>query len=245
MDERTPVAKRLVVVDLIRGLAIIGVVLFHLVWDLDLYGYLPGGIATHPVWIAFGRTLATAFMALVGVGLVLAHNQGFRVRPFARRVFVIAVAAVVVSAVTLFVFPNAFVYFGILHAIVAASLLGALLLRLDAASLAQLGVFVVLLGLTASFDTFNSRWLAWIGFSSDTPQSLDFVPLFPWFGVTLFGMAAAKRGAAHKLDKILGNVRQTSLVQGLTLAGRNSLPIYLIHQPVMLGFIELARQLLF
>ncbi|MEM7693197.1 MAG: heparan-alpha-glucosaminide N-acetyltransferase [Pseudomonadota bacterium] len=243
MDERTATASRLVVVDLIRGLAILGVVLFHLVWDLDLYGYLPGGLASHPVWIAFGRILATAFMVLVGVGIVLAHNQGFRMRAFARRVFIIALAAMVVSVATLLAFPHAFVYFGILHAIVAASVLGALLLRLDAATLAQLGVFVVLLGLMASFDTFNSRWLAWIGFSSDTPQSLDFVPLFPWFGATLFGMAGAKCGVPHILEKGLYNARKMRLVRALMLAGRESLAIYLIHQPLLLGSIELTRRL--
>ena len=234
---------RLVGIDVVRGSAIIGVVLFHLVWDLDLYGYIPDGLATHPAWIGFGRTLAATFMALVGVGLVLAHRDGFHVRPFARRVLVIALAAVAVSVATYFAFPAAFVTFGILHAIAVASVLGAMLLRLGVASLAQLGIFVVLVGLMGSFDAFNSRWLAWIGLSSVTPPSLDFVPVFPWFGATLLGMAAAKGGFADALERGLSSVRDRRPIRGLRLAGRHSLAIYLVHQPVLLGSIELTRRL--
>lgn len=244
MDERrTPAASRLIVIDAVRGLAIAGVVLFHAVWNLDLYDYIPAGLALHPVWIVFGRTLAATFMALVGVGLVLAHHRGFRLRGFAKRFLAIAVAAIAVSAATLLAFPDAFVYFGILHAIAVASLLGALLLRLDSASLAQLGIFVILLGVAGSFDAFNTRWLAWVGFSYSAPPSLDLVPVFPWFGATLLGMSAAKRGAAHALERIFWNSRKTYLVRKLSLAGRHSLAIYLIHQPVLLGSIEVARLL--
>lgn len=234
---------RLIGIDVVRGLAIVGVVLFHFVWDLDLYGYVPAGWATHAVWIAFGRTLAATFMVLVGVGLVLAHRDGFRARPFARRVLVIALAAMAVSVTTFFAFPDVFVTFGILHSIAIASLLGVLLLRVSAASLAQLGVFVVLVGLMGSFDAFNPRWLAWIGLSSVTPSSLDFVPVFPWFGATLLGMAAAKGGVANALERALSTVRETPPIRGLCVTGRHSLVIYLLHQPVLLGSIELMRQL--
>ncbi len=244
LDERKASAtSRLIVVDAVRGCAITGVVLFHLVWDLDLYGSVPTGLATHPAWIAFGRTLAATFMALVGVGLVLAHRRGFRIRGFAKRVFAIAVAALTVTGATFLFVPDAFVYFGILHAIVVASLLGALLLGLDSASLAQLGIFVILAGIMSSFDAFNAPWLAWIGFSSSAPPSLDFVPVFPWFGVTLLGMSAAKQGVVHALERTFRKFRKAHFVRRLCQAGRHSLAIYLAHQPVILGAIELARTL--
>ena len=234
---------RLVVIDVVRGVAIVGVVLFHLVWDLDLYGYLPFGLSSHPLWIAFGRTLAATFMALVGVSLVLAFRQGFRSRPFARRLAVIGLAAAGVTAATYVAFPGAFVYFGILHAIFVASLLGALVLRLDAATLAQLGVFVLLFGLMGSFEAFDTRWLAWIGFSSNVPPSNDFVPVFPWFGLTLMGMAAAKHGSNRGWDERLRRLSIGRATRVMSWAGRKSLVIYLVHQPAMLGALELLRRL--
>lgn len=234
---------RLVVVDVVRGVAILGVVLFHLVWDLNLYGYLPQGFASHPLWIAFGRILAATFMALVGVSLVLAFYRQFRPRPFARRLAVIGLSAVAVTVATYFAFPDAFVYFGILHAIFVASLIGALLLRLDVATLAQSGVFVLMAGLMGSFAAFDTRWLAWIGFSSQVPPSNDFVPVFPWFGLTLLGMAIAKHGLEQGWDAYLRRRRSTQTTRALAWAGRKSLLIYLVHQPVMLSVLELLRRM--
>lgn len=234
---------RVVLIDVVRGVAIAGVVLFHLVWDLDLYGYLPAGLASHPLWIAFGRTLAATFMVLVGVSLVLAFQRGFHPRPFARRLAVIGLAAAGVTAATYVAFPDAFVYFGILHAIFVASLLGALLMRLDTATLAQLGVFVLLFGFMGSFDAFDTRWLAWIGFSPRVPPSNDFVPVFPWFGLTLMGMAAAKHGLDHGWDERLRRPRLGRASRAMVWAGRKSLVIYLVHQPALLGGLELLRRL--
>lgn len=233
--------RRIVAVDVVRGVAILGVVLFHLVWDLDLYGHIPSGLASHPLWIAFGRSLAATFMALVGVSLVLAFQHGFRPRPFAQRLAVIGAAALAVTAATYVAFPAAFVYFGILHAIFVASLLGALLLRLDVATLTQLGISVLLLGLMGSFDAFDPRWLAWIGFAANVPPSNDFVPVFPWFGLTLLGMAVAKLGIDRGWDALEPRLRRASLAFAWT--GRKSLAIYLVHQPVMLGTLEILRRI--
>lgn len=231
-------SSRLISVDVVRGLAIVGVVIFHLVWDLDLTGFLPGEIATHPLWLLFGRTLAGTFMMLVGVSLVLAHRNHVRWSPFAKRLAVIAVAALAITLVTRFVFPQSFIYFGILHAIVAASVIGVMFLRLPAALTALAGAGMIALSYAFSHAVFDTRWLAWIGFAQQPPVSNDFVPIFPWVGSTLLGISLTKLAVKQSTDKWLRAHEPTGTgVHRLAWLGRHSLVIYLIHQPVLLAVI--------
>lgn len=235
---------RLVIVDVARGIAIVGVVLFHLVWDLSFLRIIPPEVAFHPLWLLFGRLLAGTFMVLVGVSLVLAAAGGFRRDAFMRRLAILIAAALTISLLTRITFPQTFVYFGILHAIAAASVVGALVLRLNKLTIAILGLVALVLGFTWTSADFDPRWLAWTGFAASSPSSNDFVPIFPWVGLTLLGMAGTRLALArswlHRARPIDGRVARF-----LVWAGRHSLPIYLVHQPVLLGvlitLVELAR----
>ena len=241
---RTITIPRLDIVDVVRGIAIVGVVLFHLVWDLSFLHAIPPEVASHPLWLLFGRVLASTFMVLVGVSLVLAAAGGFRQRAFLRRLAVLMAAALAITLVTRVAFPQTFVYFGILHAIALASVVGALLLRLHPSAIAALGSAAFVLGFSWTSADFDPRWLAWTGFAASPPSSNDFVPVFPWVGLTLLGMAGTRlalaRGWVHRARPMNGPVARS-----LVWFGRHSLPIYLIHQPVLLGvlipLVELAR----
>ena len=229
--------KRIVLIDAIRGIAIIGVVLFHIVWDLEFTGFI-SGYAFHPIWLAFGWTLAGTFMTLVGVNLALAHSKSINVSAFMKRWFVIALAAAIITVVTYFAFPQSFIFFGILHSIAAGSLIGLALLRLPVAIVLIVGVMVSILPFYVSSPYFNTRWLAWIGFSSMPPLSNDFVPIFPWVGLTLIGMAGAKvlvsQGWINHFSRLSTNGK---IAHMLVWLGRRSLIIYLVHQPILLAII--------
>ena len=84
-DDESLSNQRVLLIDTVRGIAIFGVVLFHIVWVLEFSGLIDG-FAFHPVWLAFGRLLAGTFMFLVGVSLVLAHRKGLKFSRFVRRV---------------------------------------------------------------------------------------------------------------------------------------------------------------
>jgi len=229
--------QRVFLVDAVRGLAIAGVVLFHIVWDVEFTG-LVSGIASHPVWLAFGRLLAGTFMFLVGVSLVLAHGRGLRAKVFARRLGVIALAAVIISIVTWFVFPQSFIFFGILHAITVASLIGILVLGLPTSLALVVAIGFLILPFFVTSDFFNPRALAWIGLFANPPPSNDFVPVFPWTGLTLLGIVAARvvfgNTGANRPFRDLGD---GPFMKALVWMGRNSLVIYLVHQPLLLAII--------
>lgn len=230
-------SSRLIEVDVVRGLAILGVVLFHIVWDLEFAGIV-SGLAFHPIWLGFGRVLAGTFMFLVGVSLVLAHSKSFKKRAFLKRLAIVASASLLISIVTWFAFPNSFIFYGILHAIAVSSLVGLLFLRLPQAIVLIAAVITVSLPNFVSLSFFDTRWLAWIGLYSTPPTSNDFVPFFPWVGITLLGIVFARAAnLPNRVSLLPIKIGSNPTVTLIAWMGKKSLPIYLIHQPVLLAII--------
>lgn len=234
---------RIQAVDTARGLAIAGVVFFHIVWDLEYAGFI-SGIIRNPWWLLFGKFLAMTFMFLVGVSLVLAHRAGSQPGPFYRRLGVVSAAAIAITVVTYLTFPESFVYFGILHAIVLATLIGRPFVG-RSLGFCVAGI-VVLLTAPVLFSSvhFDSRWLAWTGFAVAPPPSNDLVPVFPSVAFTLLGIVITRLVQDHfAREQFRGVLITTDRLTVLNWLGRNSLPIYLLHQPVLLAVILTAAQL--
>jgi len=220
-------------IDVYRGLAILMMAAYHAIWDLNLYGLIEVGIGVDPVWISVQRSILTAFLLLVGAGLVLAHGEGIRWRGFWRREALLVAAAAGVSFVTYLQFGDYFAYFGVLHAIALGSLCALPFLRapLWVAIGTALVVLVAPLWTNPLFDT---RGLSWIGFFTTTPATADLVPLFPWFGVVLIGLIGMR------LWRDAPAFTWTSThpaSRALALMGRWSLVIYLVHQPLLFGIV--------
>jgi len=99
--------------------------------------------------------------------------------------------------------------------------------------------------LYASADIFNNPALSWVGLSTVAPRSNDYVPLFPWFGAVLIGMAAARMFQRFGwLQLLAGGIKPQFLEKPLTFIGRHSLAFYLIHQPVLIALVYVFSQLM-
>jgi uncharacterized membrane protein len=146
-------------VDAWRGLAIAGVVLFHFVWDLEFTGFI-SGVAYHPLWLGFGRVLAGSFMMLVGISLALSSRSPFRPSAYLRRLAKIGVAAAAITLVTWYAFPATFIYFGILHAIAVATLVGTLFQRTPWWLSLAFGLAMLAAPSLWQSELFDTRWLA-------------------------------------------------------------------------------------
>src|SRR5690606_12637101 len=125
------------------------------------------------------------------VSLFLAHGSGVRWTGFLRRLAMVAGAAAAISIATFLAVPDAFIFFGILHQIALASLFGLTFLRLPWALtlVAAAAVIAAPHFLRSSFFDHPAWW--WVGLSTSLPRSNDYVPVFPWFGAVLAGIAAA------------------------------------------------------
>ncbi|WP_114861447.1 DUF1624 domain-containing protein [Azospirillum brasilense] len=230
----TRTARRVGVVDTARGVALLAMALYHGSWDLTYLGLADFDLFGDPLWLAARTGILGSFLILSGLSLVLAAEGGIDRRRFLRRFALLVLAALGVSAVSLAMFPDSPIVFGVLHHMAVASLLGLALLRLSWPALLLLGVAVIALGETVALPLFDEPWLRWIGLMTFAPESNDYVPLFPWFGGFLFGMALGRLwrpGPAGTPGGAAG--------RGFAWAGRHSLAVYLLHQPVLFGLLSL------
>ncbi|WP_411035566.1 DUF1624 domain-containing protein [Shinella sp. BYT-45] len=214
--------------------------IYHFTWDLGFFGYIEPETATTGGWRLFARLIAGSFLFLAGFSLVLGHASGFRPRPFLIRFGKIALAAALITIATWFAFPQTFIFFGILHAIAAASLVGLLFLRLPVAVTLLAAAAAVAAPLYLRSPAFDHPALWWIGLSANVPRSNDYVPLLPWLAPVLLGIALARLFVASTLPERLagyGNATRVWWKSLLEKAGRHSLAIYLVHQPLLIALV--------
>lgn len=237
-------AQRWDAIDVARGVAIAAMAVYHFSWDLSYLRLIPTTIIGDPAWNWFARSIAGSFLALAGVGLVLAHAGGFRHIAFLKRLARIGGAALAVTVVTLFAFPESYIFFGILHCIAVGSVLALPLLRLSSWSILVFAALCLVAPRIVTNPAFDHPMLEWLGLGEQDPVTNDYVPLLPWFGLILLGIAIGrillKRGAAMALARWHAD---HAVAGAFAWMGRKSLPIYLFHQPVLLAVLYGVLQL--
>jgi uncharacterized membrane protein len=217
--------------DALRGLAIVAMIVYHFCFDLR-YFHITRWDFEHDVgWLTARAAILSSFLVIAGISAVLAERQRWPLMHWLRHIGIIAVAALLVSGGSFLMFPRSFIWFGVLHAIALSLLLARPLLRRPVLA-ALIGVAVIVAGIAYSNPVFDDRMLGWIGFMTAKPLTEDYVPLFPWLGVLLLGVALG-HALVHTRFTVLTPLRR--LPRPLRLLGRHSLIVYLLHQPLLLG----------
>jgi len=236
---------RIVAIDALRGLAIGAMIIYHFAWDLSYFGMISVDIAGDPWWTAFARVIAGTFVGLVGVSLALATRHGLRPRPFLRRLAIIIGAASLVTIGTWSFVPQSFVFFGILHLIAFASLAALPFLLLPSSILLLSGIAIFALPIFFTHEIFDIPLLWWVGLTAGVPiNAIDYVPVFPWFAMTLFGIVAGRLLIGALRDNwFAGWVPSGISGRTVVLAGQWSLVIYLVHQLILVGTLSLVVRL--
>jgi uncharacterized membrane protein len=216
-------------IDILRTLAIIMMMIYHLLFDLATF-YEYNITVTTGGWRMFARVTATLFLLLVGVSASLATPSW---KKSIRRFLKIGAAAMLVTAATYVTDPQTYVRFGILHLIATSALVLPLFDRWKKANVA-LGIAIVLIGTLVNGTIVDTSLLIPAGFLPLNFQSVDWFPLLPWFGVIVIG-----HGLGHVLYALDRSIRPTPILNILGWPGRHALGIYLIHQPILLGILYL------
>ncbi|MCK9630362.1 MAG: DUF1624 domain-containing protein [Methanoregula sp.] len=231
-------ASRLWEIDLIRGIAILMMIIFHTVFDLSFFALCPVDVATG-FWRYFAYATAALFLLIVGISLVVSHARasatlsGFSLaKKFLIRGAGIFALGLLVTLATWFYLHEGFVIFGILHLIGISVMLSPLFFRFGRLNV-LLGLACIPAGWIIS-GLSGPAFLLPLGIMPAGFTSVDYTPLLPWFGMVLLGLGLGAYLYA-------GGVRQFSLkplpdgiVTPLSFLGRHSLLIYLVHQPVII-----------
>ncbi len=225
--------QRYLYVDVLRGLAVAMMIIFHFSYDLDHFQFIDADFYRDPFWLNFRTLIVSLFLCLVGVSLYLAMGKQLNLRHFLYRLVLLVGAATLVSVGSYFSDPNRVILFGVLHFIVIASVLGLLFRRLYWTNL-LLGIALVVLGNQFQHVWFNAPTWHWIGLMTHKPITQDYVPLLPWFGVVLLGMFF---GQLMKDSPLLKSSykKDNPVIRLLRFGGVHSLIIYLLHQPLLFG----------
>jgi uncharacterized membrane protein len=232
------VKRRWPALDVARGVAILAMIAFHFTWDLGFFGILDYDISFAPEGRVLAHGIAGSFLFMVGMGLALAHRGTFNQRAFLRRFRFVTGAALLVSLGTYFSMPEEWIFFGVLHCIALSSLLALPLLRAPIVLVAGVAVTAIAAPSVVAHPFFDQPLLFWLGLNHVLPRTNDYVPLLPWFGVVLAGVVVAQLAYRHQVVSAwLQRPLKQTVARMLARMGRFSLPIYLIHQPVLMGLI--------
>lgn len=231
--------------DALRGLAMVWMAIYHFVFDLNYFKLVTQDFYRDPFWTWQRTLIVSLFLLCAGMGQAIATTQGQSWRRFWRRWAQVAACALLVTVGSWLMFPNSFIYFGVLHGLALMLivvrltahwgrwlwLLGALAIasKFIAESLLQTGPLV------PWADILNSMRWNWLGWISQNPVTEDYVPLFPWIGVMWWGAAAGTWVLKHRPEWLTQPVLPG--LHALAGLGRWSLSYYLLHQPVLIALV--------
>ena len=218
--------------DLMRGIAIIMMIAFHFIYDLNSFGFSDIPLFTHWAGIAWRCLIVFLFLSAVGISLVIAHSKGIKFKKFVKRLLYLGIAALFVSAGTYVMFPDGWVYFGILHLIWFSTIIAISFVNLPKTSL--LIAALILIG--AIFDQPNLSFISYLLEPYLPLGSIDYYPLFPWLSFVFIGIYLGHNPYYQKIFIFRLN--------WLEVIGKHALIIYLTHQIVLFSVVSLAYNLL-
>lgn len=234
--------QRYAFIDSIRGITLLSMICYHGVWDLVyLYG-LKWNWYKSPAAYVWQQSICWTFIFLSGFCWPLGK------RPVKRGLLVLCGSALV-TAVTCLIMPESRVVFGVLSLIGSCMLLMIPLDQLlkkippEAGILFSLFLFLLTRNINRGFlgfEAFNllklpGEWYrgmlaTYLGFTASDFFSTDYFSLFPWMFLFVSGYFLCHIFRKRKLFSI--SLFRWNFVP-LSVPGRYSFWIYLLHQPVL------------
>lgn len=238
--------SRFLELDIWRGLAVIGMAIFHTFFVFHYVGIIiPVNTNILPLDI-LGTFVRFSFLLLVGIALFISKKRGgnFHLRQMKRGIVVLC-GALFVSLFTIFFIKERIVIFGVLHLIAVSILLLQFVADKKNAAL-FIAMFVFLFSFAAqTISGPPSILLHILGFKNQGFYTLDYFPIFPWMAVIALGIYLGN--IIYKKNRSILNLSRISnwrAVRFTSFLGRHAFIFYMIHFPVIIGVALLIKALM-
>ncbi|MFT4309990.1 MAG: heparan-alpha-glucosaminide N-acetyltransferase [Candidatus Woesearchaeota archaeon] len=231
--------------DYARGIAIVMMIIYHILWDINYFFVTDIELETG-YWEYHRIITVSLFLFLVGISIAISNaSKNAPLLKYLKRGTIILSYGIIITIITYLIIPDSYVRFGILHLIGVAIIISYLFTRPRIIALIG-GIILLLLGLIANTsDASNSILLEIMGLTGLSSPTVDYYPIIPWMGIVLLGLYAGR--ILYPNNKRIYSIRSynNSLAERtLCYMGRNSLKIYLIHQPILLTLFYILRLIL-
>lgn len=225
-------SKRIWELDALRGLALLGMMGIHFVYDLvDLFGVWNW---QQPAWyLCFKNNYGAVFFLISGISVTLGRHP-------VKRGAQVFLCGFLCTGVTLGMYLLGFagkgiiIYMGVLQCLGLCMMLWPLFRRCPDWALTALGLAMMIAGWYLRTQAFPFWLLTPLGFAPYGFTSSDYFPLLPNFGYFLLGAVVGKRAYAGRKSLFPRETPPLGLFRWL---GRHSLMIYLLHQPVLAAIV--------
>jgi len=141
-----------------------------------------------------------------------------------------------ITSITFFLNKTSFIFFGILHLLATCSFIGLFLLKVKHNYILFILFVFSLIPNVSRIKYELPIYFSWLGFNSELPITNDFYPLFPWVSFYIFGLWVCKPFMSFIAIKNSSNqfdyYKFTYIHKSLLFLGRNSLTVYILHQPI-------------
>ncbi len=233
-------------IDALRGFALVNMVVFHLMYDI--FNIFSAGTSwnSEPLTIIWERFICCSFIILSGVSFNFSH------RPFKRGI-VLNACGFLITIVTVLVIPSQAVWFGILNFLGCAMMLAYPMkgylenIKPVVGAVCSLLLFALLYGVPDGYVGFfgielfslpeflyGIKALAFIGFPSADFHSTDYFPIISWIFLFIFGYFAWRAIKNCNSDRFFKR-----RIPFFDFIGRHTLIIYILHQPIIMGILEI------
>ncbi len=223
MHMQKPISQRLWEIDVTRGIALVLMIIYHLLYDLNVFFDFNIAYDKGLIYL-IGKSAAILFILVAGISSSFSKNNLLRGLK-------LIIWGCIIFLVTYVVVPGSNIVFGILQFLGVCLLLYPAIKNITPYVLAAAGSAIILGGEYTSQLPVSQNWFVPLGFRTPSFSSADYYPLIPWFGLFLWGVSINKLVYKQKISFIKS---ANKLSKPFAAFGRHTLIIYLLHQPIIM-----------